>query len=77
MNTPDHDQHQPPAETRDERAARWQADEARRRGIVAGAKDWQEAAQRLHAAGEIGDAVLVALGVAPAIAGREITSPAE
>ncbi len=56
---------EPTAETRAERAARWSAAEARRRGIVAGAGDWREAAQRLHAAGEVGDAVLVALGLEP------------
>lgn len=66
MTSHDDDQHQPPAEPRDERAARWRADEARRRGIVAGASTWQEAARRLHAAGEISGTALVALGLEPA-----------
>ncbi|MBU8541243.1 hypothetical protein [Falsiroseomonas tokyonensis] len=50
---------------RDALARQWRQDEARRRAIVAGARDWEQAAQLLHAAGEMTDTTLAGLNLQP------------
>jgi hypothetical protein len=55
--------HPPPGLDRDHITAWRAAFHARRAAIVAGASTWQEGARRLHAAGELSDGMLVALGL--------------